>query len=144
VRRVEDGLRGAALRESILADVDRAARVLEVGMWSLDLLVAGDRSRRQLQEAAKAAEQVRAQVAEALGHARTAWHELRRQEQVRKRGRKGGKRPGGQPDAAVGREAAREAARAGREALRSARKAKESLREAKRPRGPARRDGDAS
>jgi AcrR family transcriptional regulator len=141
VRRVEEGLRGGPLRDAVLADVDRGARVLEVGMWSLDLLVQGDRSRRQLQEAAKAAEQARTQVAEALSHARIAWRELRTQEQARKRGRRVGKR---QPDSAAGREAAREAARAGREALRSARKAQKSLREVKRPRGPVRRDGDAS
>ncbi len=144
VRRVEEGLRGGQLRDAVLADVDRGARVLEVGMWSLDLLVQGDRSRRQLQEAAKAAEQARAQVAEALSHARIAWRELRTQEQARKRGRRAGKRLGAQPDPAAGREAAREAARAGREALRSARKAQKSLREVKRPRGPVRPDGDAS
>jgi AcrR family transcriptional regulator len=138
-RRVQEGFTGRSLIDAILADVDRAARVLEVGMWSLDLLVQGDRSRRQLQAAAKAAEQARLQVGEAIAHARVAWNQIRVQEQDRKRGGKTRQDRRGELDPA-GRQAAREAARAGREALRAAREAKRSLREVKRPRGPGRPD----
>lgn len=138
LRRVQEGLRGEPLREAIREDIERAGRVLEVGMWSLDLLIQGDRSRRQLQEAAKAADQARVQVGEALMHARVAWRQMRRQEQARKRQRNARGPAGGRVDSELSREAAREAARAGREALRAARKAHRSLREVKHPR--AKRD----
>lgn len=140
IRHVEEGLRGEPLRQAIREDVERAGRVLEAGMWSLDMLIQGDRSRRQLQEAARAAEQARAQVGEALMHARVAWRELRRQDQARKRQRKASDPVGGQPDSELSREAAREAARAGREALRAARKAHQSLREVKHQRPRSGRD----
>lgn len=127
-RRVEEGLTGRSLIDAILSDVERAARVLEVGMWSLDLLVQGDRSRRQLQAAAQAAEHARLQLGEAIAHARIVWNQMRAQEQARKRQRKNGEPPALEIDPVVSREAAREAARAGREALRSVRKARRSLR----------------
>lgn len=136
-RRVEEGLTGRPLIEAILSDVDRAVRVLEVGMWSLDLLVQGENSRRQLQAAAKVAEQARLQVGEAIAHARIAWNQMRAQEPGRKRERKAREPRSGELDPA-GRQAAREAARAGREALRAAREAQRSLREVKRSHGPGR------
>lgn len=80
VRYIEQGLRGAALREAVNTDIERAARLLETGLWSFDLLARGRRSRDQIKEAVKAAEDARAQVVKALREARAAWRELRRQD----------------------------------------------------------------
>ncbi len=80
VRYIEQGLRGAALREAVNTDIERAARLLETGLWSFDLLARGRRSRDQINEAVKAAEEARAQVVKALREARAAWRELPRQD----------------------------------------------------------------
>ncbi|MGH2885078.1 MAG: hypothetical protein ACRDPA_20635, partial [Solirubrobacteraceae bacterium] len=92
VRYIEQGLRGAALREAVLGDVDRAARLLETGLWSFNLLTHGRRTKQQVLDAAKAAEDARAQVVDALRQARTAWQQIReesrdamREQQTRKR-----------------------------------------------------------
>jgi AcrR family transcriptional regulator len=79
VRRTEEGLTGPEWRRAVLADVERAGRLLETGLWSFELLTQGARTRKQLQEAARAAEQAREQVLDALGQARAAWRELRGQ-----------------------------------------------------------------
>jgi AcrR family transcriptional regulator len=77
VRHVQEGLRGEALRETVSGDLERAARLLETGLWSFRLLSAGARAARQGRAAAKAAEEARNQVIEALRQARSAWSELR-------------------------------------------------------------------
>jgi AcrR family transcriptional regulator len=79
IRHVEAGLRGAALAEAVTADIERAARLLDTGLWSFNLLTQTPRNRSQLAEAAVAAEQARKQVMDALKQARTAWHDLRGQ-----------------------------------------------------------------
>jgi AcrR family transcriptional regulator len=89
IRQIEAGLRGGELREAVLADLERAARLLDTGLWSFNLLAQGARTRAQLREAANAAEDVRAQVVDALEQARATWRELRgreRTEAKRKRG----------------------------------------------------------
>lgn len=78
VRHITAGLRGKTLRDAINADLERAARLLDVGLWSLGLLARGARAKRQALEAATAAEQARAQVVKALRQARDAWSELHR------------------------------------------------------------------
>jgi len=92
VRYIEDGLRGAELRDAVLEDVERAARLLETGLWSFNLLTHGRRTKQQVLDAAKAAEDARAQVVQALRQARTAWRQIRedtrdamREQQARKR-----------------------------------------------------------
>jgi AcrR family transcriptional regulator len=77
VRYIEQGLRGAQLREAVFGDLDRAARLLETGLWSFNLLTHGRRTRQQVLDAAKAAEEARAQVVKALRQARTAWRQVR-------------------------------------------------------------------
>jgi len=79
VRYIEQGLRGAALRDAVLADVERAARLLDTGLWSFNLLTHGRRTRQQVLDAAKAADDARAQVVKALRHARAAWRQVRDQ-----------------------------------------------------------------
>jgi AcrR family transcriptional regulator len=82
VRHIEAGLRGGELRDAVLADLERAARLLDTGLWSFNLLAQGARTRAQLREAASAAEDVRAQVVDALEQARAAWRELRGSERA--------------------------------------------------------------
>ncbi len=73
VRYIEYGLRGAALSDAVITDVERAARLIETGLWSFNLLAQGRRTRQQLIDAAKAAEEARTQVVKALREARRAW-----------------------------------------------------------------------
>jgi AcrR family transcriptional regulator len=82
------------------ADIDRGARLLDTGLWSLQLMVEGRRSKDQIREAAALAEQARRQVLVAIRDAKRAWKEIR--DETR----------------AAGRELARETKAAGREALR--------------------------
>ena len=82
VRHIEAGHRGGELRDAVLADLERAARLLDTGLWSFNLLAQGARTRAQLREAASAAEDVRAQVIDALEQARSAWRELRGRERA--------------------------------------------------------------
>ena len=76
-RHIEQGLRGRELRDAVMDDLDRAARLLDAGLWSFNLLTQGARTRQQLREAATAAEDARRQVLDALSQARTAWREIR-------------------------------------------------------------------
>jgi AcrR family transcriptional regulator len=77
MRHIEQGLRGRRLRAAVLADLERAARLLETGLWSFNLLTQGARTRQQWREAALATEKAREQVRDALRQARAAWRELR-------------------------------------------------------------------
>lgn len=77
IRHIRAGLRGAELRQAVDEDLERAARLLDAGLWSFQLLARGAAARRQALEAARAAEEARAQVVSALRQARTAWRELR-------------------------------------------------------------------
>ncbi|HEY3829131.1 MAG TPA: TetR/AcrR family transcriptional regulator [Solirubrobacteraceae bacterium] len=81
IRHIEDGLRGSELRDAVLADLERAARMLDTGLWSFNVLTQGARTRAQLRDAALAAEDVRRQVLDALKQARSAWQEIRGREQ---------------------------------------------------------------
>jgi AcrR family transcriptional regulator len=77
VRWIEEGLRGRELRDAVYADLERAARLLETGLWSFNLLTHGRRTRQQLVDAARAAEDARDQVVKTLRQARTAWRLMR-------------------------------------------------------------------
>jgi AcrR family transcriptional regulator len=79
-RHIQRGLRGEALREAVIADLERAARLLETGLWSFNLLARGARAKSQALEAAKAADEARALVVKALKQARAAWTEVRRRQ----------------------------------------------------------------
>jgi len=82
IRHIEAGLRGGELREAVLADLERAARLLDTGLWSFNLLAQGARTRAQLRDAALAAEDARTQVVDALKQARAAWREIRARERT--------------------------------------------------------------
>ncbi len=78
LRRIRQGLRGDELRHAIDDDLNRAARLLETGLWSFNL-PRSQRAKQQAVEAARAAEDARAQVLKALRQARAAWAEVRRE-----------------------------------------------------------------
>jgi AcrR family transcriptional regulator len=80
IRHIEAGLHGRELRTAVLADLERAARLLDTGLWSFSLLTHGARTRQQLRDAAAATEDARGQVVDALRQARAAWREIRRHE----------------------------------------------------------------
>jgi AcrR family transcriptional regulator len=157
VRQIEAGLRGGELRDAVLADIERAARLLDTGLWSFNLLAQGARTRAQLREAASAAEDVRVQVVDALEQARAAWRELRGSERaevkqgerneakreraevkrerietrqaVKQAAKQAAKEAARQSTAAVRREAKRTASQVGEAAWKNARERKKSLRE---------------
>jgi AcrR family transcriptional regulator len=76
MRHIEAGLRGGDLRGAVTRDLERGARLLDVGLWSFKALAQGARTRQQMRDAAAAADDARRQVLEALEQARSAWHEL--------------------------------------------------------------------
>lgn len=112
IRHIEEGLRGAALGAAIAEDLERAARLLDTGLWSFSLLTKGARSRAQLQEAAKATEEARKQVMEALGQARSAWRELRDRTRDESRRQREGTKRTAKASAATAREQAKRTAKA--------------------------------
>jgi AcrR family transcriptional regulator len=78
MRHITDGLRDAELSDAVTGDLDRAARLLETGLWSFNL-PRNTRARSQALEAARDAEEARAQVLTALRQARAAWDQVRKQ-----------------------------------------------------------------
>ena len=79
IRHIQAGLRGEELRREVIADLDRAARVIETGLWSFNVLARGARAKSQALEAARAAEEARTQVIKAVRQAREAWAQVRDQ-----------------------------------------------------------------
>jgi AcrR family transcriptional regulator len=94
IRHIEEGLRGAELTGAVAADLDRAARLLETGLWSLRLLARGASARQQAAAAAKAADEARAQVVKALRQAHAAWAELREAGREMERAMRAERHPG--------------------------------------------------
>jgi AcrR family transcriptional regulator len=123
---------GASPREvqtAVDADIDRAARLLDTGMWSLQLMVEGRRSKDQIREAAVVAEHARQQVLTALRGAKRSWREAR--DEARTAGHEVA-REARQQAAQAARQAAMEAKRAGQQAAHEARQqAAQAAREAK-------------
>jgi len=76
-RHIRGGTPIGQLREAVMEDTRRAARLLDTGLWSFNQVAQGGGARAQLGEAAKAADEARRQVFEALRHARAAWSGLR-------------------------------------------------------------------
>jgi AcrR family transcriptional regulator len=79
VRHIRDGLRGAALSDAVNGDLERAARLLETGLWSFSLLALGARAKRQARDVAESAEVTRAEVVKAMEQARAAFKQVGRQ-----------------------------------------------------------------
>ncbi|HEY2173878.1 MAG TPA: TetR/AcrR family transcriptional regulator [Mycobacteriales bacterium] len=64
------------------AEVRRAARLIESGLWAFGVMVQGGGSREQLTAAAEAAHRAGKQVATALRQARTIWREIQQEAQA--------------------------------------------------------------
>ncbi|MGC2167727.1 MAG: TetR family transcriptional regulator [Acidimicrobiales bacterium] len=62
-----------ALRESVMGDVERAARLLDTGLWSFGTVVQGASGRDEFNAAADASIEARREVLAALKQARAAW-----------------------------------------------------------------------
>jgi AcrR family transcriptional regulator len=78
-RHVEDGLVGEDLKQAVEADLDRGARLVATGLWSLQVLVderRGSGPRDFDREGDFDADQVREQVMSALRDAKAAWREF--------------------------------------------------------------------
>lgn len=62
-----------ALRETVMSDVERAARLLDTGLWSFGTVVQGTSGRDEFNAAADATIEARQEVLAALKQARAAW-----------------------------------------------------------------------
>jgi AcrR family transcriptional regulator len=65
------------IRAVVLSDVERAARLLDTGLWSFATVVQGTNGRDQFNAAADASVEARKQVLDALKQARAAWHAVK-------------------------------------------------------------------
>jgi AcrR family transcriptional regulator len=92
LRHIEDGTGPLDVQAAVDADLDRAARLLDTGLWSLHVMVEGRRTKQQLLDAALAAEQARKQVVTAMRQARQAWRELREEHRTVDRPDRAGQR----------------------------------------------------
>lgn len=97
-RHLREGLWGDELHQAVMEDVRRAARLLDTGLWSFNVVVQGVKTKRDLVDASKAARDAQKLIAETLRQARNAWRDTLREEmQARhdaaRRGR--GRRPRG-------------------------------------------------
>lgn len=61
----------------VLDDVQRAARLIDTGLWSFSLAVQKTTSRDQLKSAAEASNEARKQVVIAIKQAKAAWHQIK-------------------------------------------------------------------
>jgi AcrR family transcriptional regulator len=76
-RKYSDGARSPAeVRDQVLAEVRRAARLIDTGLWSFGMAVQGSNGREQLKAAADAASEARKQVLTAIKQAREAWRQV--------------------------------------------------------------------
>ncbi len=79
LRRIGEKVSAAELQAAVSADIERAARLLDTGLWSFHLMVEGRKTKDQLRDAAIAAEQARQQVMSALRDARAAFRRAHRE-----------------------------------------------------------------
>jgi hypothetical protein len=77
MRKYSDGSRSATeVRDRVLDEVHRAARLIDTGLWSFGMVVQGSNGREQLKAAADAANEARKQVVTAINQARGAWRQV--------------------------------------------------------------------
>jgi len=60
----------------VIAEVRRAARLIDTGLWSFGMAVQGGNGREQLKAAAESANETRKQVVAAIKQARDAWRQV--------------------------------------------------------------------
>jgi AcrR family transcriptional regulator len=98
MRKYSDGTRSATeVRDRVLDEVHRAARLIDTGLWSFGMVVQGSNGREQLKAAADAANEARKQVLTAINQARGAWHQVVAEAHRREDSRARTPRPGCQP-----------------------------------------------
>jgi AcrR family transcriptional regulator len=74
MRKYADGTHSPAeLRDLVIAEIRRAARLIDTGLWSFGMAVQGSNGREQLKVAAESANVARKQVMAAIKQARDAW-----------------------------------------------------------------------
>jgi AcrR family transcriptional regulator len=73
-RRVDEGLTGAELMTALRDDLQRAARVLETGLWAFDLVGQTRRSKKQFDDVLRSLDGARRQIGTAMREAREVWH----------------------------------------------------------------------
>ena len=64
------------MKDLVLAEVKRAARLIDTGLWSFGLAVQGHNGRESLRVAAQSANEARKQVISAMKQAREAWRQM--------------------------------------------------------------------
>ena len=69
----------AEIRQEVGAEVARAARLVDSGLWAFEVMVQGRGTREQLRVAADAAQEAGRQVAAALRQARGVWRQVQAQ-----------------------------------------------------------------
>lgn len=66
----------AEIKDLVLTEVKRAARLIDTGLWSFGLAVQGQHGRESLRVAAQSANEARKQVMSAMKQAREAWRQM--------------------------------------------------------------------
>ena len=96
MKKYSDGSRTPAeVHDAVVDEIRRAARLVDTGLWSFNLVVQGSATRQQLKVAADAANDARKQVIVAIKAARVAWREVAAEVQAHHQGEAGD--PGGGP-----------------------------------------------
>ena len=90
----DEGISLAKFKELILSDVERAARLIDTGLWSFSLAVQGTTSRDELRHAAEASMEARKQVVAAIKQAKIAWHHIKSETKAGAKGRVGNSKNG--------------------------------------------------
>jgi hypothetical protein len=79
LRHASAGVDARELKRRVDADIERGARLLDTGMWSLHVMVEGRRTKDQIHEATLVAERARQQVLAALREAKRCWRDQARE-----------------------------------------------------------------
>ena len=81
----ESPLSPAGIRDAVMNDVRRAARLIDTGLWSFATVVQGGGGRQQFKAASEASVEARRQVLNAIQEARTAWLTIKTEAEARGR-----------------------------------------------------------
>jgi AcrR family transcriptional regulator len=81
----QDDLSPADIRDAVMNDVRRAARLIDTGLWSFATVVQGDSGRQQFKAASEASIEARRQVLNAIQEARAAWLTIKSEVEARGR-----------------------------------------------------------
>lgn len=81
-RYADSGRTPTEVRDAVIADVRRAARLIDTGLWSFGLAVQGSGGREHVRLAAESANEARKQVLTAIRQARRAWRQVKAEVQL--------------------------------------------------------------